>query len=206
MELIAEGNEYEEFSLNIGSDVENKKFCASNMIDVYVYSETTGKYKKWKRTDFEIFTNNTTDILNFANIYRGTDEIYSVKLDENKNYVIKFGNGVVGKKLNKGDKIYIVYLETNGLGGEINIDKLPNSVKLLCKKNDYSILGHNEEALESIVLDGMNPESGEKMVYGSGNNDPVEVELYLLDSSTTAKAEESVEEIKQNAPEWFKMG
>jgi hypothetical protein len=133
--FTSSGSPFEEFQTTIGSNVNEKKLCANNMIDVYVgeYDDNinTWKYKQWTKTEYEIFTNNNKeDVLNYVNIYDSKSEIYGLKLDENKNYVIKFGDGVVGKQLKSGDKICIFYLETNGLDGEINIESVPIGIDL----------------------------------------------------------------------------
>lgn len=47
--------------------------------------------------------------------------MFSLRLNENKTYEIKFGNGTTGKRLDKGDQLYIFYLETNGKDGEIDV-------------------------------------------------------------------------------------
>lgn len=59
--FTASGSEYEQFDTSIGSDIENSKFCADNMIDVYVYNPNTTneseQWTQWERTQYEIFTN-----------------------------------------------------------------------------------------------------------------------------------------------------
>lgn len=190
------GSKNEEFETNIGSDIKNNKLCASNMIDVYIRNNE-GIFKQWDRTNFEIFINNNTeDIVNFATIYNSNSEVYSIRLNENKNYIIKFGDGIVGKKLNKGDEIYIFYLDTNGLDGEISIDNVTNILPLKCDKSDFNSL--SDDTYRQIVLNSV-----EDNIIDDEKN---KVELRLLNQSTTPKAEETVEEIKENAPNWFKTG
>jgi hypothetical protein len=101
------------------------------MIDVYIYNQDTDKYTQWKKTEYEIFTNNNkNDIVDFSNIYDGDSEVYSLRLDENKNYILKFGDGIVGKKLSPGDVIYIFYLDTNGINGRIDVEMVPSQLLL----------------------------------------------------------------------------
>ena len=45
-------------------------------------------------------------------------------LNENKTYEIKFGNGVLGKKLSPGDKVHVLYLDTNGPDGYIDFSDI----------------------------------------------------------------------------------
>jgi hypothetical protein len=93
-------------------------------------------------------------------------------LDENKNYVIKFGDGIVGKKLKKGDKICIFYLDTNGLDGEISIETVPTAIELKIPEQ-YSLT--NEEYLQ-IILEGK--EKGSQDLLNDTNN---KIELNLIE-------------------------
>jgi hypothetical protein len=75
-------------------------------IDVYVKKQSVGHWKKWNRS-ISLYLENA-----FA-------ESYEVRFNENKRYEIKFGNGINGKKLEKGDEVSIFYLESNGTNGEV---------------------------------------------------------------------------------------
>ena len=44
---------------------------------------------------------------------------YEVRLNENKRYELKFGNGRTGKKLNSGDQIAVYYLLSDGTAGQV---------------------------------------------------------------------------------------
>ena len=49
------------------------------------------------------------------NIFKNTDDdrYFSIRLNENKEYEIKFGNDNNGQKLQKDDKVYVFYMESN---------------------------------------------------------------------------------------------
>lgn len=52
-----------------------------------------------------------------------------MRLDENKNYTIKFGDDIHGHKLSYGDKVHVIYLQSNTSegsidAGEISVDTL----------------------------------------------------------------------------------
>ncbi len=51
-------------------------------------------------------------------------------------FEIKFGDGIVGKKLNRGDIVYVVYLESNGPDGYIDLSKLDFSNVKICHSPD----------------------------------------------------------------------
>ena len=58
----------------------------------------------------------------FSKLYSNDDKVYTAYLNENKTFEIKFGNGISGKKLNKGDVVHVMYLDTNGPDGYIDIN------------------------------------------------------------------------------------
>ena len=66
----------------------------------------------------------------FKSLYPGTYPVYNVTLNENKQYELKFGNGVVGKKLAKGDSVYVFYLDSNGEDGKIDVHDIADTSKL----------------------------------------------------------------------------
>ncbi len=61
-----------------------------------------------------------------------------MRLNENLRYTIKFGNGVTGKKLNKGDLISIFYLRSDGPNGEIGPNTINGSRLFIYNSNLYS--------------------------------------------------------------------
>ena len=62
----------------------------------------------------------------FSKLYNENSRVYTTYLNENKTYEIKFGNGVLGKKLSPGDRVHVMYLDTNGPDGYIDMSQLPN--------------------------------------------------------------------------------
>ena len=72
-------------------------------------------------------------------VYNNKEPIYSVRLNEDKTYEITFGDGIVGKKLRAGDKLYVFYLETNGMDGNIDLLDLPQGMKLKNSAADFGI-------------------------------------------------------------------
>ena len=71
------------------------------------------------------------------------DKSYELRLNENKDYTIKFGDNIHGYQLPMGTKIHVIYLESNGEDGkidsgelqsttlELNIEGFANSLELL---------------------------------------------------------------------------
>ena len=106
--FTASGTKYETFILkNVKSDAANGKFAAHGFIDVYVQKNVTNEDYDYYRGNFYRFTGLTDEI--FVNtikkydvsenidgisiIGNGKDDRYfSIRLNENKEYEIKFGN------------------------------------------------------------------------------------------------------------------
>ena len=60
----------------------------------------------------------------FSRLYDSNDKVYTSYLNENKTFEIKFGNGISGKRLNQGDLVHVMYLDTNGPDGYIDIGSI----------------------------------------------------------------------------------
>jgi hypothetical protein len=75
-------------------------------IHVYVKDIDTQKWTEWNRT---------TSLF----LERSTASTYEVRLNENKRYELKFGNGRTGKKLKAGDQVAVYYLLSDGSAGAV---------------------------------------------------------------------------------------
>lgn len=131
--IIARGNDNELINLIVGDSILVDHFN----IDIYVKNAITQVWSKWEKT---------TSLF----LSKAFEEKYEIRLNENKIYEIKFGNGINGKKLTQGDQIAIYYLKSDGKRGEISANSLNNkslnifdSVKfrdiLLNTSNDPSV-------------------------------------------------------------------
>lgn len=147
---------------------------------------------------------------NGTTIYSNNSKIYNVRLNESKQYEITFGNGFNGSIPEKGDAIYIFYLDTNGPHGHIDLGDVQEG-KL---KHDAAMLGISDELYELMF-----PNSYDSMEYDPDASAVSRANLvksfkYVKDnfkwenvsSSTFGKTEESVDDIRRNAPEQFKIG
>ncbi len=206
--FTAAGTDYETFQLDqIKSDTENADgnqnyLVANNGIHVYVQTteyqadgSTQPVVKRFNVIDDEMFINTkfNEDITSYARVYTRNDEVCNVRLNEKKSYELKFGNGIVGKKLRKGDKIFIMYFMTNGMDGKILLDDYTEN-RLL----------HNS-GLFGMTTDLYKLMFGNEYAIVSETND-TKVLANLITTTTTPIAEDNVEDIKYAAPEWFKMG
>lgn len=100
--FTASGTKYETFVLeNAVSDADAGKFAAHGFIDVYVKRD--GKFLKFKGTTDEIFLSSikrydSSQGDDTISILKNTDEdrYFSIRLNEDKQYEIKFGNDTNG--------------------------------------------------------------------------------------------------------------
>jgi len=143
-------------------------------VHVYVKPITTKKWEQWNPT--------TSLYLNTTN-----DSVYELRFNENKNYEIKFGNGINGRKLNTDDEVAIYYLSSKGSNGEVGVGVLDG--KVLTK---YQTVQFN-----TIFTDVVNNQyqSMNDFTSLSFTNDSV---------STYSGKEEDVDSIRKNAPGVFR--
>ena len=108
-------------------------------------------------------------------------------MNEIKQLTIKFGDGTTTRKLTPNSKLYVFYLETQGMGGEIH----PSSEELKFQHG---------AAMFDI------PDWLYSMLFGNVSDETLsEMSCQVLTGSTSAVKEEDVEEIRERAPHWFKM-
>lgn len=200
--FTASGVKYETFVLSgVKSDSSNGKFAAHGFIDVYVQRPGQAVMKFQGLTD-EIFANTiqkyeTTENIDGISIFRNSDNdrYFSIRLNENKEYEIKFGNDNNGQKLVAGDKIYVFYLESNGFDAELQIGEVKGK-KL---SDPASLLGVTDDFLYSTIFNIQD-------ISEVTNALSVITDVTNITASTSAKAEETVNEIRELAPDYYKLG
>lgn len=146
-------------------------------IDVYVKDVKNNIWEKWKKIE-NLF-------------YEGSQsKTYELRLNQNKNYEIRFGDDINGKSLSKDDQICIFYLEIDPESPNIG----PNSL------NGQTLIGYNSLTYSDILKD-----TSLNLVTYLTNDNFTSVSLDNEFSSTDYNAEESIDNIKKNAPKIFKM-
>lgn len=204
--FTASGVERETFTLDgIRSFSDDEKYVAHRYIKVFVQSE--GKFQDYWKCDYnEIFASYDVDMnpdlmpsnkVSFSTVY-GNDErlgaVYSIKMTEDHSYVLKFGDGVTGRKLNPEDRVYIWYLDTNGPDGAVDVNDIRFPVTLRHSPEDFGI---SRDLYFATFFDGSDAGN---IITGQVPMLPKSYEVYPF------KPEEAVEDIRRNAPEWFKTG
>lgn len=193
--FFAEGIPFEEFTLsnlNIDTDTQQYIYIAHPYIDVFVKTtdENTGEsiFEEYAAVqEGNIFGNNSS-------ILTPASKRFELRINENKRYSIKFGDDIHGKKLKKGDEIYVVYLEGNGPEGEIgaliidDVGVVSSGIAGIDNNTFLQMLGLSIEDSDVLI------DSTEMQTLHFKN----------VKSSTTYQSLESVESIRQNAPTWAK--
>lgn len=218
--FTANGTDYETFLLDgLKSDSENKQYIANN-IEIYVGTTKENKpvLEKWYRDENELFVqaysqkqenrySDTATPENNSLLYTPDYRIYSVRLNEDKTYEIKFGNGVTGQKLRNGDRIYVMYLDTNGPGGKIELNDI-NQDQLVIQHNPqlFGITNDDKGSPYGSLYKAMFGDEAESNIGFNPTPDEKPYSLVVSHGSTTPSPEESVEDIREKAPSWFKTG
>lgn len=145
-------------------------------IDVYVKNINTNKWEQWERTDSLYLENSTS-------------KKYEVRYNEARNYEIKFGDDINGKKLNFNDVVAVYYLQSLGSSGQIGANELLS----------LPAVPYNTAQFNLIKADVFSPD----LLYLTDTN----INTLSFDNanpSTLYTAAESVDSIKKNAPGSFR--
>ena len=220
--FTAEGTDWETFVLNgLRSDTATGDYVANNYVHVYVFDPTetvnnsaegesgsVGRFIRYNMTDGGLFKSRNeyfseTDSsggIPIPRIYNSKDCVFNLRLNENKTYEITFGNNRQGRRLNRGSLIYVFYLDSNGPGSDIALEEITgslvqdwNSFNLPQGGNYYSniyrkILNPNSSSIEeSFITDGLD-------------------NVVNITPSLNFSPEETTDQIRDFAPNWFRMG
>ena len=145
-------------------------------IDVYVKNYKTGTWYQWKRVD-SLYTQTSRD------------SAYELRLNEDKRYEIKFGDGINGKSLNSLDQVSIFYISSQGASGEIGTNSLNNAFVSKYNSPNY------KNILQNILLNYSSIITDTKFSSLQLNNDT---------ESTMFSNIESVEDIRDKAAKNYK--
>ena len=211
------GTDWEKFILNgLRSDASTGDYIANNCIHVYVSEpDGNGNYLNPKqytvsntglfKSRNEFYNQNDTldqnaDTLIIPEIFKRDDPVFDLRLNETKTYEITFGNGRQGYKPKVGSLIYVFYLESNGPGIEFDIGdvngELLQDFSSFRKTNDS---GEVQNIYEMIL--GMNAVDAFSIFVTTG------VPGVKNSSQCMSFApEETVDQIRDFAPSWFRMG
>lgn len=210
--FTANGFDFETFILDgLKSDSEAEKYVGNNRIQVYVV-EPDGISSWWHCDQNELFLqayqssiNDTPDSsANFGVLYHNNDKVYTAYLNEDKVYEVKFGNGIIGQRLKKGSTVHILYLQTNGPDGYIDLSQIDETtLKFVHTKNFFGLTDEEYE-----LMFGKAAIDPKKNIGSTEFKDKSNAYKITFDKNSLTKPiqEEDVNSVRNTAPDWFKMG
>jgi hypothetical protein len=145
-------------------------------IDVYVKDVNTSKWTKWLRTESLYLQN-------------ATDKCFELRLNSNKNYEFKFGDGINGAQLNPSDLVAIYYLQSTGTGGQIGVGVIDGQKAAIYTTSQFGLIQPDVTSSDLNLLDDVK-------VLG--------LQFANTNISTSFTNIESVDSIRNNAPASFK--
>ena len=166
------GEKFESINLLPGGNVVIDHF------NIFVYVKEVNAENKWYEWS------------RVPSIYlsKPNERSFEIRYNENKNYELKFGNSVNGKKLNQGDQVAVYYLKSSGTDGKVTKNTF----------NSNSLNIYNTSQFDSILTDtqdsSLNFLTIETVLNTSVSN---------TEDSTDFGEEETSDDIKQNAPRFF---
>jgi len=113
---------------------------------------------------------------------------FEIRYNENKNYELKFGNNVNGRKLNQGDQLAIYYIKSSGTDGKVTKNTF----------NSSSLNVYNTSQFASILADTQDTSLNFLTITTILNTT-----ISNTEDSTDFGEEETLDDIKQNAPRFF---
>jgi hypothetical protein len=167
------GNINEVLYVNLGNTTHLDHFN----VQVYIKSTTTGLWEQWTQTE-NLFLN------------KATDKVFELRFNPNKNYEIKFGDGINGKQLETNDQVQIYYLSIDPNASEIAANALQGSSITLFNSINYGNIIKNVVNQYSTIL------TPTQLAYISLFNDY---------PSNPYTPEEDVDSIRANAPQNFTL-
>lgn len=170
------GENYETINLLPGNDVNIDHFS----IRVFVKEAPTNTTGRNKWFEYELVPS--------LYLTEPNTRAFECRLNQNKNYEIKFGNNIYGKKLTPGDSIAIYYIASSGAEGQIAKNNFNSTTINIYNTSKY------DEIYADIKDDTVNYISIDQSVEISGTNP---------EASTDYSVEESVQQMRSNVPKFF---
>jgi hypothetical protein len=172
---VATGEDFEEFNIvSVDSEGNNDLIDHNN---IHVYVKPDGDSWREYRPVNSLYLENPIS------------EAYEIRLNENQRYVLKFGNNITGKKLNRGDFVAVYYLRSDGPNGEVGPSALDGSRMFLYNSQLYS------EIMNQVRPNGINILNLEESIQLSMTNSV---------PSSKFNYQEDSKSIKENAKNTYK--
>lgn len=189
---------YETFIMtNVSPNADTPVYIDNDTIHIYI-EKVNEKSGEIEYTEVQIVNNLVLDSA-------ATDLSCEVRVNENKELVVKFGDDIHGKKLELGTKVHIIYLQSNAGSGKIDANEVSVSKISLGIKNINSqteLINMCYSGIDTFILNYYNLFVKNQMPLTSINN----ISLTNLHESSDVKDYEDITEIKEHAPSMFRLG
>ena len=178
-DYTAQGEEFEVLPIVVDNIVDNTddKFIADGTISVYVKEAGNDTYYEY-------------DIVESLYLSKSVDRVCELRLNEYGHYEVKFGNGVFGKKLTQGDIVSVDYLLSDNVAGVIS--------KNVIKGNKLFVY---DSTRQRELFQDLYPNKSETTFLNISNSSKITFNNPL--NSSALSTEETVEQIRLNAPKLF---
>tara|TARA_R110002020_G_scaffold120877_2_gene275211 strand:- start:953 stop:2788 length:1836 start_codon:yes stop_codon:yes gene_type:complete len=178
-DYTAQGEKFEILPIVVQNVVDNSddRFIAENTLSVYVKEVNDNTYYEYTEVESLYLTSSV-------------DRVFETRLNENGHFEIKFGNGVFGKQLQEGDIVAVNYILSDNVRGIISKNVI-NGNNMFVYDSTRQRQIFNDTFLNKDETTFLNITNSSFITF----NNP-------LNSSTLA-AEETVEQIRENAPKIF---
>ena len=178
-DYIAQGEKFEVLPIVVENLVNeaDDRFIADNTLSVAVKETADDTYYQYKEVDSLYLTNSV-------------DRVYEKRLNEDGNFEIKFGNGVFGKILAEGDTVAVDYILSDNTEGIIS-KNIINGNKLFVYDSARRRAIFNDTFANKQDTTFLNITNSAYITF----NNPV--------ASSTLADEETVDQIRENAPKLF---
>jgi hypothetical protein len=176
----ATGEEFEVIKLISGVANTNSvtdPFISDNAFVIFVKSVDTGVWQQWAESS-SLYLESPGSLK------------YEKRYNENNNYEFKFGNDIIGRKLKEGDVVQLYYILSDNAPAAITANTINGSSFIILTTPTL------EDISTSIYTAGTAFVTAANTRYVLANN---------INDATPVSYEETVDEIRNNAPKLFSL-
>jgi hypothetical protein len=178
-DYTSQGSEFETLTIVVDNVLDNNdgRFIADNTISVYVKEVESGLYYEYKEVDSLYIADKN-------------ERVFEKRLNENGHFVVKFGDGVSGKRLSQGSIVSVNYILSDNQRGIISKNAI-NGDKLFVYDSSRQRKIFNDTYTNKDSTTFVTTANSSLLTFNNPNNSSPVVE------------EETVEQIRKNAPSVF---
>ena len=203
--FVSEGIPYEKFVLTdlvSDSTATTPTYISYPYIHIYVKRLSDPVLNTYTTLRFDPTTNGLFVSDTTETITDSTTRVFNLRLNEYKQYEIQFGDGIHCQGLQAGDIVNVVYLNSNGPGGLIQVGDITSTNSLAVGIQNINDIENNPSILSMTDIITL-LFSDAATLFSTDTSNSI-TNLSNIGISTTPTAEETVVQIQENAPQWFK--